>query len=175
MAGRPQATSSSVSVRMKVTRQRDTPGEVALRSALHRLGYRFRVDISPLPGTRRRADIVFRRQHVAIYIDGCFWHGCPVHGTWPKTNAVWWRSKIEANQRRDRSTDEQLAALGWTVIRVWEHESTASSVGLVIGALRAYAGIPASQVEGAGSSHSSRAAAFGSRFPSSSRSPSAKP
>lgn len=106
---------------MQTTRRRDTPAEVALRSALHRLGLRFRVAY-PLPGLRRSADVAFPRRRVAVFVDGCFWHGCPVHGTWPKQNAEWWRAKIEANQRRDADTDRRLAEAGWLVIRVWQHE-----------------------------------------------------
>jgi len=106
---------------MKLQRQRDTAPELALRSLLHRRGLRFRVDY-PLPGSRRRADIVFRRARLVVFVDGCFWHSCPEHGTWPKQNADWWRQKIETNQRRDRDTDQRLAATGWMVVRVWEHE-----------------------------------------------------
>ena len=106
---------------MTSQRQRDTKGELELRSLLHRRGLRFRVH-ALLPGMRRRSDIVFTRARVAVFMDGCFWHGCPEHGTWPKQNADWWRKKIEANKRRDRDTDARLTAAGWTVIRVWEHE-----------------------------------------------------
>jgi DNA mismatch endonuclease, patch repair protein len=106
---------------MTSQRQRDTKGELELRSLLHRRGLRFRVH-ALLPGSRRRSDIVFARARVAVFVDGCFWHGCPEHGTWPKQNADWWREKIEANQRRDRDTNARLRAAGWTVIRVWEHE-----------------------------------------------------
>lgn len=84
-------------------------------------GYRYRVDF-PLPGTRRRADIAFPGKRVAIFVDGCFWHVCPDHITWPKTNAAWWRSKLEGNQRRDRETDRMLTEAGWTVVRLWEHD-----------------------------------------------------
>jgi DNA mismatch endonuclease (patch repair protein) len=107
---------------MQSTRQRDTSGEIGLRRELHRRGLRYRVDIAPLPGIRRRADVVFPRLKIAVYCDGCFWHGCPQHGTWPKANAEWWRSKIEANKRRDSDTDARLAEAGWLGIRVWEHE-----------------------------------------------------
>jgi DNA mismatch endonuclease (patch repair protein) len=106
---------------MKNTRQRDTEPEHTLRRVLHRRGLRFRVD-QPLPGLRRRADIVFPGTCVAVFVDGCFWHGCPQHGTWPKANAEWWRSKIEANRRRDADTDRHLVQSGWRVVRVWEHE-----------------------------------------------------
>jgi len=71
---------------------------------------------------RSRADLVIRRAKVAVFVDGCFWHGCPTHGTWPKANAAWWKAKIEANRDRDRRVDEQLQAAGWKVLRFWEHE-----------------------------------------------------
>jgi DNA mismatch endonuclease (patch repair protein) len=118
---RPPASSAEVRVRMQATRRRDTPQELALRSILYRLGLRFRVDW-PLPDTRRRADLAFVGAKVAVFIDGCFWHGCPRHGTWPKANAAWWRAKILANVRRDRDTDERLRAAGWRVLRFWEHD-----------------------------------------------------
>jgi DNA mismatch endonuclease, patch repair protein len=112
----------AVSARMRRTRGRDTPAELALRSALHRRGMRFYVDRAPLPRfPRRRADIVFPRVHVAVFLDGCFWHGCPEHATWPKANAEWWRAKIEANRSRDAATNAELEAAGWAVVRVWEH------------------------------------------------------
>lgn len=108
---------------MKHTRQRDTPAELALRSALHRLGFRYRVDVSPLPSVRRRADIVFGRSKVAVFVDGCFWHGCPKHGTWPKANADWWRTKLTANRRRDIDTNQRLEQAGWLVFRLWSHQN----------------------------------------------------
>jgi DNA mismatch endonuclease (patch repair protein) len=117
----PPASSAEARHRMQVTRQRDTTCELALRSAAHRLGLRFRVDW-PLPNTRRRADLAFVSARVAVFVDGCFWHGCPSHGTWPKANAEWWRAKIEGNVRRDRDTDARLSAAGWRVLRFWEHE-----------------------------------------------------
>lgn len=117
---RPPASSPHVRHRMRATRRRDTPGELALRSALRAYGLRYRVD-AKLPGTRRRADVAFVSAKVAVFVDGCFWHGCPEHGTWPKTNADWWREKIKANRRRDRDTDHMLKAQGWTVLRFWEH------------------------------------------------------
>jgi DNA mismatch endonuclease, patch repair protein len=117
----PPASSTDALRRMTSQRQRDTKREMELRSLLHRRGLRFRVH-ALLPGLRRRSDIVFTRARVVVFVDGCFWHGCPEHGTWPKQNADWWREKIEANQRRDRDTDARLRAAGWTVIRVWEHD-----------------------------------------------------
>ncbi|HEX5182369.1 MAG TPA: very short patch repair endonuclease [Allosphingosinicella sp.] len=109
--------------RMARTAQRDNPAERAIRSELHRRGLRFRIHRKVLEGTRRTADIVFPRRRVAVFIDGCFWHGCPEHRTWPKNNSEWWRSKIEANIARDRDTDQRLANAGWTVIRIWGHET----------------------------------------------------
>jgi DNA mismatch endonuclease (patch repair protein) len=106
---------------MKSQRQRDTAAETTLRSLLHRRGLRFRVHYA-LPNLRRRADIAFPRQRIAVFVDGCFWHGCPEHGTWPKQNADWWHEKIEANRRRDADTDARLGDEGWKVIRIWEHE-----------------------------------------------------
>jgi DNA mismatch endonuclease, patch repair protein len=120
---------------MRSQRQRDTKGELELRSLLHRRGLRFRVH-ALLPGLRRRSDIVFTRARVVVFVDGCFWHGCPEHGTWPKENADWWREKIEANQRRDRDTDARLTAAGWTVIRVWEHEDPTQAADQIVEIVR---------------------------------------
>jgi DNA mismatch endonuclease (patch repair protein) len=111
---------------MKSQRQRDTAAETALRSLLHRRGFRFRVHHA-LPGLRRQADIAFPQLRIAVFVDGCFWHGCPEHGTWPKQNAEWWRAKIEGNRRRDADTDAKLDEQAWTVIRVWEHEDPAEA------------------------------------------------
>jgi DNA mismatch endonuclease, patch repair protein len=119
---------------MQSTRRKDTAPEIALRSILHRRGLRFRVEFK-LPGLRRRADIAFPRQRLAVFVDGCFWHGCPDHGTWPKANADWWASKIRANQARDADTNERLVAQGWRVLRVWEHEVPSDAADRVIAAL----------------------------------------
>ena len=116
---------------MKRQRRRDTRPELAIRSALHRAGLRFRVDY-PLPGLRRRGDIVFPRKRLAVFVDGCFWHGCAEHGTWPKQNAEWWRAKIQANIARDRDTDAQLDEVGWAVLRVWEHEEPDKAAGRIV-------------------------------------------
>lgn len=120
---------------MKSQRQRDTAAETALRSLLHRRGFRFRVDYA-LPNLRRRADIVFPRLRIAVFVDGCFWHGCPEHGTWPRQNADWWRAKIEGNRRRDADTNERLKEEGWTVVRVWEHENPETAAREVEGVVR---------------------------------------
>jgi DNA mismatch endonuclease (patch repair protein) len=124
---------------MQATRRRDTPGELALRAALCALHLHYRVDVA-LPGTRRRADVAFITAKIAVFVDGCFWHGCPEHGTWPKVNAGWWQAKIAGNLRRDRDTDRRLAAAGWKVLRFWEHDdlvSAARDVAALIKAQRA--------------------------------------
>ncbi|MFF3416624.1 very short patch repair endonuclease [Streptomyces sp. NPDC002698] len=104
---------------------RDTAPEVAVRRLLHAAGLRYRVNV-PVPGmSRRTIDIAFTKARVAIFLDGCFWHGCPEHATHPKANAEWWRKKLDRNMSRDIETTEHLAASGWTVLRFWEHESAA--------------------------------------------------
>lgn len=108
--------------RMQIQKTRDTASEVRLRQLLHKAGLRYRIDVRPEISVRRRADIVFRADRIAIFVDGCFWHGCPRHGSWPKNNASWWRSKIEQTKLRDIDTGNQLRASGWTIVRVWEHE-----------------------------------------------------
>lgn len=107
---------------MRSNRRRDTSPELAVRRRLHAAGLRYRVDFAPLGG-RRRADIVFTRQHVAVFIDGCYWHGCPDHATFPKRNSDYWLPKLARNVERDRETDQSLREAGWTVLRFWEHES----------------------------------------------------
>jgi DNA mismatch endonuclease (patch repair protein) len=119
---RPKASSDEARRRMERQKGRDTKPERSLRSALHRRGLRFRVDQSILPDTRRRADVIFPRSKVAVFVDGCFWHGCPTHRTYPRANAEWWKAKIDANVERDRDTDRRLEAKDWLVIRVWEHQ-----------------------------------------------------
>lgn len=112
----------TTSARMSRQSTRDTEPELLLRRELHRRGFRYRVD-QPLPGMpRRRADILFTRAKVAVFVDGCFWHGCPEHKTSPVNNAAWWTAKLARNVERDRETDAHLSALGWRVLRVWEHE-----------------------------------------------------
>src|SRR5262245_8505877 len=134
VTGPPEASSADALRRMQSQRQRDTAPEIALRSALHKSGLRFRVDYK-LPGMRRRADIAFPSARVAVFVDGCFWHGCPRHGTSPKANAEWWAEKIATNVARDRDTDARLQEAGWTSVRVWEHEPADVAVTLVQRAL----------------------------------------
>jgi DNA mismatch endonuclease, patch repair protein len=117
---------------MQGNRKRDTRPELALRSELHQRGLRYRVDRKPLEGLRCKADIVFRRQKVAVFVDGCFWHGCPEHGTSPKTNAAYWSAKIGRNMERDRLNDAELTSAGWAVVRVWEHEPPADAASRIV-------------------------------------------
>lgn len=112
---------------MQSIRRRDTAPEVALRSALHRRGLRFRVDKVLIAGSRRRADIVFGPARVVVFVDGCFWHRCPVHHVQPKRNADYWRDKMARNKARDVDTDAKLEALGWLVLHVWEHDDPVST------------------------------------------------
>jgi DNA mismatch endonuclease (patch repair protein) len=105
--------------------QRDTGPERALRSELHRRGLRFRVHRAPVKGIRSRADLVFGPAKTAIYVDGCFWHSCPMHGTVPKSNGAFWSQKLARNRERDREIDRALREQGWAVRRVWEHEDPA--------------------------------------------------
>ena len=114
---------------MKANRRRDTTPERLIRSELHARGRRFRVDL-PIKegGLRTRPDIVFTRERVAIFVDGCFWHQCPRHGAVPQANRAYWLPKLEANTARDRRTSESLKQLGWRVVRIWEHEPVAAAV-----------------------------------------------
>jgi DNA mismatch endonuclease (patch repair protein) len=107
---------------MRGNRNTDTAPEVALRSALHRSGLRFRKHVRPLSSLRCTADAVFPRERVAVFSDGCWWHRCPVHSTIPKANGDWWSQKLDRNFKRDRRNDAALELAGWAVVRVWEHE-----------------------------------------------------
>ncbi|MEU8003160.1 very short patch repair endonuclease [Catellatospora sp. NPDC049111] len=129
-------TSDAVRSRMSRQRSRNTAVEVILRRELHRAGLRFRIHQRPLPGVRREADVIFTRARVAVFVDGCFWHGCPEHATWPKNNEEFWRTKIEGNRTRDADTDSKLAAAGWLSVRVWEHEQVADAAARVAATVR---------------------------------------
>ncbi|MET9023069.1 very short patch repair endonuclease [Actinopolymorpha sp. NPDC004070] len=129
-------TTPATSSRMSRQASRNTAVERSLRSVLHRAGYRFRVHQRPLRDLRREADIVFRKARVAVFVDGCFWHACPIHGTWPATNVEFWRAKIEGNAARDRETDTRLRAAGWEPVRVWEHEAIEEAAQRVMAVVR---------------------------------------
>lgn len=117
---------------MQGNKRRDTTPEMAVRRLVHAGGLRYRVDVKPLPDLNRRADLVFTRAKVAVFIDGCYWHGCPAHGTTSRTNPGYWGPKIASNKARDAETDRLLEAAGWTVIRAWEHDDPATVAGSVI-------------------------------------------
>ena len=119
----PPPVSPAVRRRFARRKTRDTAPELAVRKLLHANGLRYRVDAVVLNRPRRRADVVFPRVRLAVFIDGCFWHGCPLHATWPKNNGPWWRDKLELNVARDHDTDERLTQAAWQVLRFWEHES----------------------------------------------------
>lgn len=116
------ASSPAARARMQGNTRRDTKPEMRVRRAVHSLGLRYRVDARPLLGLNRRADLVFTRARVAVFVDGCYWHGCPEHCVASKTNSRYWSEKIDANRARDADTDAQLKEAGWSVLRVWEHE-----------------------------------------------------
>lgn len=122
--------------RMSRTAQQDNSRERALRSELHRRGLQFRLHCRLLIGSRRSVDIAFPASRTAVFVDGCFWHGCPEHRTWPKNNADWWRAKIDKNIARDRDTDCKLSEAGWTVVRVWEHEAVEMAADRIEAAVR---------------------------------------
>ena len=121
---------------MQEQRQRDTAPEILLRQVLHKRGLRYFVHRRVLPELRREADIVFPRARLAVFVDGCFWHCCPEHGSWPVRNAVWWRTKLDRNRERDADTDRRLRSAGWVVLRVWEHEPAAEAADRIEAALR---------------------------------------
>jgi DNA mismatch endonuclease, patch repair protein len=128
-------------------RQRDTKPERQLRAALHRRGLRFYVDRPPLPAMRRRADVVFPGARVAVYVHGCFWHGCPTHASWPTNNAEWWREKIRGTQARDQETNRYLRDVGWRVLEVWEHEEPEEAADRVAEVVQARSAKPCSLAE----------------------------
>jgi DNA mismatch endonuclease (patch repair protein) len=120
---------------MVANKSRDTRPEKALRSVLHRQGLRFRVGVRPIPDLRRAADIVFTRSRVAVFVDGCYWHGCPDHHRPAKKGATFWQEKIASNKARDAETNEVLCRAGWVVIRVWEHEDPEQAAQAVVRAV----------------------------------------
>ena len=118
----PPASSPAVRAVMRGNTSFDTAPERRLRSALHRMGLRFRKNSHPVGTLRCRADVVFRSARVAVFVDGCFWHRCPEHGTSPRSHSAYWEAKLDRNVARDRRQDAALQAAGWQVVRVWEHE-----------------------------------------------------
>jgi len=133
---------------MKANRRANTKPELALRRALHALGYRYRKDyrLDLADGVRVRPDIVFTARKVAVFVDGCFWHCCPEHGSQPASNTWYWEPKLRRNVERDRAADAALDAAGWTVVRLWEHESVDAAVAGVVGAIGARSPAPAGRL-----------------------------
>ncbi|QTE30032.1 very short patch repair endonuclease [Pengzhenrongella sicca] len=127
---------------MSTLRRRDNDRELALRSALHKVGLRFRVAY-PVPGLPRRSiDVAFTRFKVAVFLDGCFWHGCPEHGTNPRSNGAWWATKFAANGARDLDTNAHLEGAGWQVVRIWEHVPLDEAVSAIRVALAGHVVAP---------------------------------
>lgn len=131
----PGSTGEAVSRRMSTLKRKDNDAELAVRRLLHAAGFRYRVHY-PVPGLRRRTiDIAFTGAKVAVFIDGCFWHGCPEHGTKPASNSDWWAAKLAANLGRDNDTRVHLENLDWLVLRIWEHEKPGAACAVVRDAL----------------------------------------
>ncbi|MFG1617999.1 very short patch repair endonuclease [Nonomuraea wenchangensis] len=122
---------------MQANRRSDTKPEVALRSALHRMGFRYRKDLRlDLGEVKVRPDIVFTAKKVAVFVDGCFWHVCPEHGRQPTTNEWYWTPKLRRNMERDQRVNSALEAAGWQVVRLWEHETLTTAVETVVAAVQ---------------------------------------
>jgi DNA mismatch endonuclease (patch repair protein) len=150
----PAASSPAARVLMQRNRRRDSAAELELRRSLHRMGYRFRVDHPIRCGHGRpvRPDIVFTRAKVAIFVDGCFWHGCPTHGRQPKRNSYYWQAKIALNRDRDVRQGEALRSDGWHVVRVWEHEpATEAAAHIAVTLERRYAAASTERADSAAS------------------------
>ncbi len=135
-----KASSTSVRAVMRANRSKDTGPELALRKEIYHRGMRYRVDTRPIPEIRRRADLVFPGARVAVFVDGCYWHGCPEHYRPATKNAEFWQGKIDGNRDRDRETNEMLRAAGWTVVRVWEHEPARTAADAITEVVRARRG-----------------------------------
>lgn len=137
MLARVAPSSPEASRRLSLVRQKGTSAELEIRRALHARGMRYCLHQALLQKPRRVADICFSRVQVAVFVDGCFWHGCPLHASWPKSNAEFSRQKIEDNRARDRDTDSRLKAEGCLVIRVWEHEDPDGAAERIAAMVRA--------------------------------------
>ncbi|MEU3373831.1 very short patch repair endonuclease [Streptomyces sp. NPDC006660] len=120
---------------MQAIRSRDTKPERLVRRLVHASGLRYRVAAKPLPDLRRTADMVFRPAKVAVFIDGCYWHGCPEHYVPPKTNSGYWSEKVLRNVNRDRDTDRRLDEAGWLVLRFWEHQNSEDCAQVIVAAV----------------------------------------
>lgn len=130
----PDASSPAVRRVMQGNTKVDTKPEVALRSELHRRGLRFRKNYPIRVGeVLVRPDVVFTRQKLAVFVDGCFWHSCPEHGNVPTTNSSYWKAKLQRNRSRDQRVNIALQTAGWRVLRIWEHESAESAASRIVG------------------------------------------
>jgi DNA mismatch endonuclease (patch repair protein) len=128
----PHPTTPAVTAVMRANTRRDTRPERRLRSLLHERGYRYRCDYPiEFQDGRVRVDLAFPAKKVAVFVDGCFWHGCDIHGTSPRANRSYWISKLARNRERDRRVDERLVASGWNVVRIWEHMPPPEAADLV--------------------------------------------
>ncbi len=133
---KPPAADEGVASRMRRQGERDTRPELAVRQALFAQGLRYRKHF-PVPSRPRRTiDIAFTGRRLAVFIDGCFWHGCKVHRAVPTTNREWWQAKLNRNRERDLDTGRALAENGWIVLRFWEHEDLTTVVRTIAGRLR---------------------------------------
>jgi len=139
VADYPYPSSEGRSANMRANRRTDTKPELALRHALHERGYRYRKDfrLDLASGKRVRPDIAFTARKVAVFVDGCFWHACPEHGSKPKANEWYWSPKLVKNVERDRINDAALILAGWTVVRLWEHVPLDEAIATVVTALEA--------------------------------------
>lgn len=131
------ATNSHARATMVANRSKHTAPELAVRSILHRKGLRYTVCVRPEPSVRRTADIVFTRRRIAVFIDGCYWHGCPTHFVMPKSNVEYWKAKIQTNRARDAQTTTALTSAGWIVLRFWEHDDPGDVANAIEAAVRA--------------------------------------
>lgn len=143
VADYPHPLNPGRSANMRANRRTDTKPEMALRRALHGQGFRYRKDFRiDLDGTRVRPDIAFTARRVAVFVDGCFWHVCPEHGTRPANNTWYWGPKLTRNMERDRTADAALEAAGWRVVRIWEHVPLDAAVAAVVAAVGPLPGHP---------------------------------
>jgi DNA mismatch endonuclease, patch repair protein len=134
----PVPSTPAASAVMRGNRRRDTRPEVALRSALHARGLRFRKDFPIQVGDLRvRVDVAFPARRLAVFVDGCFWHSCSIHGNQPRVNSAYWGPKLARNLERDRRVDQALQDIGWAVVRVWEHEDAGAAADRVAAMLPA--------------------------------------
>ena len=133
----PEPANASATRVGRANRRKDTGPEVRLRSTLHGAGLRFRKDhLLRLGRLGVRPDIVFTRQRIAVFVDGCFWHGCAAHQRVPKRNVDYWSAKLQSNRDRDRRVDAALSLAGWDVVRVWEHEELTAAASRIAEVVR---------------------------------------